>query len=142
MINFENGKIPINDTNLNTMQADLQKEIRGTVIYENVEGTTEDITLLETSLNFKKIEIFYKYSNVVSSVMVESPNGKKASLNLGFTISQYNVARFQYKVILINEASITTEQSGYIAISQDKSIDANVSDNKIVITKVIGYKEV
>lgn len=144
MVNFENGVTPINDTNLNKMQTALQKaitDLKGTVLYEDSTGTTSDITLSETAANFKKLEVQYNYSGICSSNTIENPNGKKMSLSVGFSVMQYNVARYQYKVVLINESSITTQQSGYIAISQDKTIDANVSDNNIAITKVIGYKE-
>ena len=145
MVNFENGVTPINDTNLNKMQTDLQKaitDLKGTVLYEDSIGTTGDITLSESAANFKKLEVQYSYNNLYCSTgIIENPNGKKMSLSVGFSVTQYKVARYQYKVIAINETSITTDTAGYISCSEANATDVSSTENKIYITKVIGYKE-
>ena len=100
MVNFENGVTPINDTNLNKMQADLQ----GTVLYENSAGSIEEITLNDSVAKYDRVKIFYYYDNIYGSTEVDNPNEKTVSLNVMFSIPIYNLARAQYKNIKINES--------------------------------------
>ena len=119
----------------------LKDKIKGTVLYEDSTGTTSDITLSETAANFKKLEVQYNYSGICSSNTIENPNGKKMSLSVGFSVIQYNVARYQYRVISISETSITTDTAGYLSCSEAGTSGVSSTENKIYITKVIGYKE-
>jgi hypothetical protein len=62
--NWINGETPINATNLNNIENGIKvnanniENLKGYILYENVEGSKETITLNETSSNFKYIEIY------------------------------------------------------------------------------------
>ena len=137
MVNFENGVTPINDTNLNKMQADLQ----GTVLYENSAGSIEEITLNDSVAKYDRVKIFYYYDNIYGSTEVDNPNEKTVSLNVMFSIPIYNLARAQYKNIKINGNQITNVGYGYLSINTSGNSGVSIEENKIYITKVIGYKE-
>ena len=117
-----------------------EAKITSTVLYENSTGETGDITLSETAANFKKLEVQYNYNGICSSNTIENPNGKKMSLSVGFSVTQYNVARYQYRVISISETNITTDTAGYLSCSETGISGVSSTENKIYITKVVGYK--
>ncbi len=138
MVNFENGKTPINDSNLNKMQTDFMGEL----LYSNPSKAIEDAILLKSTAEYKKLLINYEYSGISSSVIVTNPDGKKVSLGIGFSITLYNLARYQYKVIAIDKTKITTSSSGYLSISEAGITGVSSTENSIAITEVFGYKEV
>lgn len=111
----------------------------GTTLYSNATGTIEAITLPETSANFNKFEITYRYNNIYATTVINNPNGKEVSLNLGFSINE-TIARHQFKTVVINGTSIKTGSAGYIAVSNNGTSDASSRENAIYITKIVGYK--
>lgn len=110
------------------------------ILYNNSSGTTGTVTLSETSANFTYLEIFFKYGSLFGSTKIYSPNGKQASMEVNFSVSQYNVARTQYKTVNISGTSITNNQYGYLSASTTNTIGVSISENKIYITTVVGYK--
>ena len=58
-----------------------------------------------------------------------------------FSIPIYNLARAEYKNIKISGNQITNEGYGYLSINTSGTSGVSIEENKIYITKVIGYKE-
>lgn len=76
--NLPDKTTPLSAENLKLMQDYAEEDIEGSVLYENEVGTTENITLNESSENFKYLEIFFFDShNLCNSVKVYKPNEKK-----------------------------------------------------------------
>ena len=79
-IDFKNGSQPaINDTNLNLMQENIEKEFgykSGVVLYENENGTQNDITLSQSVVDFDCIEIIFKRASGYFSGRYRNANGK------------------------------------------------------------------
>lgn len=64
------GNTPLTPENLNKMQEDLMKEIKGTVIYENEEGKATSFSLNQTLDDAERIRVHYigKHSEVVKQL--------------------------------------------------------------------------
>lgn len=135
MVNFENGKIPINDTNLNKMQTDLQEEIeitKGTVLYEDETGTLGNVTLNDDATNYKYIEVFGYRSNRNLYTKVRT-NKPYFDLN---HIRYFNNAFYIYaKEYSINGSMLNVEHSKFTYT--DSAIQ---EETETYITKVVGYK--
>lgn len=115
--------------------------IEGTVLYENSVGSIEEITLNDSVAKYDRVKIFYHYNNIYGSTEVDNPNEKTVSLNVMFSIPIYNLARAEYKNIKISGNQITNEGYGYLSINTSGTSGVSIEENKIYITKVIGYKE-
>ena len=138
------GNTPLSSENLNKIQADLQQaitDLKGTVLYENSVGSIEEITLNDSVAKYDRVKIFYHYNNIYGSTEVDNPNEKTVSLNVMFSIPIYNLARAEYKNIKISGNQITNEGYGYLSINTSGTSGVSIEENKIYITKVIGYKE-
>lgn len=141
MVNFENGVTPINDTNLNKAQTDLQEQIdtlNYVELYYNASGTTGNITLSETSENFNMLEIFYSKGNAHQSVKVYKPNGKTVSLILGY-INNNNDAQIQVPRASISQNTIVRVDTNGLINFYNSSLQVYVS-NETNIYAVIGYR--
>ena len=121
------------------MSEPLILKLKGTVLYENKSGETEDITLSESLSNYKCIEIFYQVGSVKKSEKVEVILNDYANLSLTDYIDPYmwfhtktmQMAETQLKVIRYKEYRFkdSTDWSPY-----GSEVDS------ILITKVVGYK--
>lgn len=121
----------------------LTNQYSETVLYDNAAGTTGTVTLSETSANFDYIEVFYKdEGSNFSSVKAHSPNGKKVSLQT--MKCAIGSIQFYVKLASISGTSITPDANGgYTQIfTNGASAGYNNSANYILITRVVGYKEV
>ncbi len=109
----------------------------GEVLFENGNGESGNITLSETSSNFRQMEIFYKSSdNTWSSVKLDYPNGKRAYLSAGWSSA---TLYHKSKIISIDGNKITNQSFNTSAIANNKS-PTTTSDNLILITKVVGHR--
>lgn len=109
---------------------------------ENEEGTVEDITLNDTVANYKKIEIEYRYENLWNISAVYNPNGKKLTLSLDFKIDlNYKSVRHIFKNVRVLDNTIKIAETGFSEITLDSTVGADLTENNIAITRVIGYKK-
>lgn len=114
--------------------------INGTVLYDNEEGTTGNITLSETSANFRYLEIFYGKASTNTSVKIFNPNGKLASLNLLYKAGT-NTIQNTYKEITVSGANISVTNSGFINVTTGtNAVNSSMDDPSIIIYRIIGYK--
>lgn len=109
-----------------------------TSLYENSSGSNGTITLSQTSANFVYMDIFYNKGNYWHSVRIWSPNGRTASLIVGYKISDGD-AQLQLPLISISGTSITRTSSGGVNFGNGPYINC-FTGNEVKIYKVIGWK--
>lgn len=140
--NLPDKTTPLSAENLKLMQDYAEEDIEGSVLYENEVGTTENITLNESSENFKYLEIFFFDShNLCNSVKVYKPNEKKINLHT-FNVYSGSGTAFAYsRVVTIFGTSINNvsgDDNGHWA-SWNNSINAT---NDIKIYRVMGHEKI
>lgn len=139
-IDFKNGSQPaINDTNLNLMQKNIEKEFgykSGVVLYENENGTQNDITLSQSVADFDCIEIIFKRDNGYFSGRYRNANGKTVVATSSFfdTNSFYMYS----SQLAINEDKIEYKKHGLCYVSNNAISVGN--DDNVKIVQVLGYK--
>ena len=107
------------------------------VLYDNETGSSETITLSETSANFKYLEIFCKSAdNTYTSVKVYKPNGKRATVVSGWFGS---AAYFKLSVLTIsgNTIALTKNSSEITGSNRCNTVEYA---NAMYITRVVGYR--
>ena len=138
MVNFENGVVPINDTNLNKLQTDLM----GVILYEDETGITgtSSATLNQAITDFKRAKIVYDACN---NNGVKFTYGNIKEIDLTGNLSDFQVSEVLSTQSVYATFSISENQ---LAISRNRKLDNNAAGpedgNYIYIRKVIGYKEV
>lgn len=139
-IDFKNGSQPaINDTNLNLMQKNIEKEFgykSGVVLYENENGTQNDITLSQSVADFDCIEIIFKRDSGYFSGRYRNANGKTVVATSSFfdTNSFYMYS----SQLAINEDKIEYKKHGLCYVSNNATSVGN--DDNVKIVQVLGYK--
>nr|DAL21447.1 MAG TPA_asm: hypothetical protein [Caudoviricetes sp.] len=139
-IDFKNGSQPaINDTNLNLMQKNIEKEFgykSGVVLYENENGTQNDITLSQSVADFDCIEIIFKRDTGYFSGRYRNANGKTVVATSSFfdTNSFYMYS----SQLAINEDKIEYKKHGLCYVSNNATSAGN--DDNVKIVQVLGYK--
>ena len=142
-INFVNNSEPyLSAENLNQLQTNIENAINGFVLYENESGTTENITLNETSSNYNAIEIMYGCDGYYFSTgKIFSPNGKKIGLQTPSVSETVDERIFIYTSNWqINEGNINFIKASNKYMNPDNSIASFGTTSYIRIFKVIGYK--
>ena len=120
----------------------LNEKINGTVLYENNNGSRDEITLNDSVENYGIIKIFYSNRTDYSSIEMYDANNKEICLTLSFSIEGLNIARTIYRNIKITKTQLKTTTQGYLSMTTTGGIDSNISAaaNDIYIHKIIGYK--
>lgn len=139
-IDFKNGSQPaINDTNLNLMQKNIEKEFgykSGVVLYENENGTQNDITLSQSVADFDCIEIIFKRDTGYFSGRYRNANGKTVvATSSSFDTNSFYMYSSQ---LAINEDKIEYKKHGLCYVSNNATSVGN--DDNVKIVQVLGYK--
>ena len=128
-------------TNIEIPESDYIKPV---VLYNNIEGSNEDIILNDSAANYEYIEIYYK-DNVNSDHGCEkfyNINGKECVLDLvktWFGSDSQMHCEIRSTCINVNNTSITPVEQGFLAIN-NTTISSHSDVNRIYITRVVGYK--
>lgn len=142
-LQFENGKTPINDTNLNSMQnsieTDIQEKSNGIVLYEDEIGSTGSITLTDMIENYKEIEIQsyvgYSGGNVYSNTgKIPVSSAGRIHLNNFFINASLNLDAYNKRISISGNS---------INVASDRFFSTGGGANNgtyTYITKVIAYK--
>lgn len=117
----------------------LNDKINGTVLYENINGSRDEITLNDSVENYSIIKIFYSNKTDYSSTEMYDANNKEICLMLSFSIEGLNIARTIYRNIKITKTQLKTTTQGYLSMITTGGVDSNISANDIYIHKIIGY---
>lgn len=111
--------------------------LSGVVLCTNTQQTA-NVNLSDNASNYSFIEIYFKDNDgVVSSVKVDSPNGKTAFLSIQYPY-QNGVTYIKSCQVTISGTSITPINYSSMTIRSGQS-PTIANDNYIYITKVIGY---
>lgn len=114
-------------------------QMKPTNLYNNTSGTTGNITLSQTSANFAYLEIFFGKGEIgMSSVKVQSPNGKKVCLSQGQFVPNGSVFQNVSKMGTISGTSITFSKTGYGNVYPGGYETG--TENQIYVYRVDGWK--
>lgn len=107
-------------------------------LFENLEGTSDSITLSDSKDNYTYLELFYNGNNgSASSVKMDAQNENKVNL---FTANYYNSTLYiQNETIQVEGNTITRGTKVETALKNNTAV--SIYSASIFITKVIGYKE-
>ena len=127
------------DSKLDTYSCNF---INGTVLYENTNGTNGNITLSETSANFRYLEVFYQISGWgTKSTRIESGKGIQLEIMSFDTGDWSNVGYIQnIKVLNVLGVNLSNHIHRRIFFYSNYTKPLEDDKNDIYITKVIGYK--
>lgn len=109
------------------------------VLYQNDNGSTGDITLLDTADNYFKIDIIVwtPYNLDWQVFTVYDPNGKTTNLDFVEGISDSIGYYMMYRRIYIYNNKITTYNNTYGIWGTN---GVSLKENRLRIVRVIGYK--
>ena len=114
-------------------------QCKPTNLYNNTSGTNGNVTLSQTSANFAYLEIFFGKGEIgMSSVKVQSPNGKKVCLSQGQFVPNGSVFQNISKMGTISGTNITFSKAGYGNVYSG-GIEAG-AENQIYVYRIDGYK--
>lgn len=144
---IDSGNLKKMEENTQTAITELEKELTAKVLFENLSGTTDKVTLSETAANFNYLEIFYKrystageYGMAHKSVKINNPNGKYVVLNMNYPGG--DILQVYGELIEINGTSIN-RYSGNLMFGINITagqIPQHEKTTNFLIEKVIGYK--
>lgn len=142
MVNFENGVTPMNDANLNKMQTDLEKQIKGTILYQDTIGTNESVTFNGTIDEGDYIEILYCRRKVSDGTSIIKTTGKLPFTNGMMTNLDINYFSFPENQQSISK-SVTINGDGITVNGENTwgNVIGFEVTNTIYILKVKKYKE-
>lgn len=144
---IDSGNLKKMEENTQTAITELEKELTAKVLFENLSGTTDKVTLSETAANFNYLEIFYKrystageYGMAHKSVKINNPNGKYVVLDMNYPGG--DILQISAEEVQINGTKIT-RYSDYLMLGVNITSGEIVQHEKtthFLIEKVIGYK--
>lgn len=143
-INFKNlpdTSTPINAENLNQIQNNMENAVNGYVLYDNTDGSNENITLSDSVANYEYIEIYYSTTGNIRGgyTKIYQPNNINCDLSIIEQAgAQTDITRTRY-YINNNIISLNVEYAGYVHIS-GTSISSTLGTNYLKITRVVGYR--
>ena len=110
-------------------------EMKGTVLYENEEGTTGNVQLSDTTEKYEYLEVFWNLNDTVyGSNKIEKPNKKVFQITTNTNPS--NLTRAWSQGNTINGKIIERGECVFQDIGGNRK-----TANFMKITKVIGYKD-
>lgn len=109
-------------------------KIKGRTLYENEEGTNENVQLNDTTEKYAYLEVFWNLNNsVYGSNKIEKPNGKVFQITTNTNPS--NLTRVWSQGNTIDSNIITRGECIFQDIGGSRG-----TANFMKITKVVGYK--
>ena len=112
-------------------------ELKGTVLYNNPNGSSDNITLSDSASNYSCIEIFYEGAYNYNSARIFNPNGKSAYLFAGWF---NNNSSGNIKIANVNISGTSITKINYTALNYSSQNAYATEENAILIRKVVGYK--
>lgn len=129
------GGTDLNETTFNGLQDNIEEAVYGIILYENEDGTNQNVTF-EKELQYepKKIKFYYKDEDgTFGFAEMYEPLGKPIDLHIIRINKNYN-SRIKYSRAILTTTGITINDYGR---SDNGTLSAT---NDIYITKIIVYK--
>ncbi len=110
-------------------------------LYSNNSGTSGTVALSDSSANYDKLVVYYfNDDSHCFSVEIASANGKTTNLITNRVLNSNSTLYVKASQVSISGSTITFDGNyGYVRITSS-SVNISVSDQKIKIYKVVGYK--
>lgn len=172
-ITFENlpsTNTPLNASNLNTLQDNVEIAINATIsntygtsqtegysqeyinsrrttLYENDtwSGNQGNITLSDSTANYDYLEVFYATRSLggegYKSVKIANPNGKTIDSDMVIRKADDNVMYYLSTLYNVSGTSLTLKATGVSYVYNNSANNVNTSTNYIYVKKVVGIKE-
>lgn len=119
-------------------------QLKETVLYNNTTGTTGNITLSQSSANFKYLEFFYykqfDSKNMYASTKVYSPNGKYVGLSISGYWSNVTTVQTLTKCVYITGTSVNVQTANCAYGNMTNEGSYAGLENSVYITRIVGYK--
>lgn len=115
--------------------------LSGKILYENEEGTNEDITLSGNVSEYDFLEIYFKKENYSNSCKIDNPNKKYANLMLQYPTGATSNSLQSIGLVVYLEGTSLTRWSKqlYYNVTSTASTIKTGTETTLVITKVVGY---
>lgn len=126
---------PINANNLNNNFSEL-KEYE---LYQDSTGNANEITLSDSSANYKYLEIYAVSDNYQHSVRVYSPNGTNFAIDMQYSTDN-NIINIFTSSFTISTNKITVSTVANKFINASNSVASYGSTPYIKIIRVVGYR--
>lgn len=107
-------------------------------LYDNAQGSTEEITLNDNIKNYTYLQIFFKGNNVSSDNTIALTSHNKINLFTGNYYEGDGKVYIQAETITLSENKIIRSFQSQVTLSSEQPI--YVYGTQIYIFKVIGYK--
>lgn len=133
---------PINASNLNQVQTNVENAISGTILYNNANGSNGTIQLSDSVSNYTYLEIYAKpnVANYVPIVTKALITGTTNYIYISFaTVDSSAVIYQKARVVEATGTSISTYGARYGQFYYNGASSFSAS-NDVYITRVIGYK--
>ena len=118
----------------------ISNNIDFTTLYDYPAGTSSTVNLSDSAANYTRLLIQYCWKddqNSISSVDIEDPNNKIASLLFVHALSGYSASYLAFAEVSISGTSITFSRNGQVSLNNGNN-PSTASGNSIRITKVVG----
>ena len=119
----------------------LNDKLTPTVLYYDVNGTNNNISLSDAVSNYTYIEIYAMRGDITTSVKIDSANNKHTALQVPLAYKSGDNEHFYIFSVRLNltENLINFVDSHAIHF-MDNSIVSIGTDNSLLVYKVLGYK--
>lgn len=127
-------------TNAPSIRA-IKEMIGGTILYENVDGTREEVPLSQSSENFKRLKIIAIELNNNRQVVAEVDLDVSNRFSLNLNVAASNVIYWSFSHYTISETSMTVTTVGYTERNLNTgAMNSSLGNNQFKVVKVIGFK--
>lgn len=150
-INFENlpsTSTPISAENLNQVQANIEKALIGTILYEDETGTTGDVSLSNNIINYSSFKVYGYYIHQ-GNTTIKTKFSKEFEVNSISDIIDFSGVVYSgesYTYFITENASVTgstitrgSKWKSAFGVKEDSG-SWREKGEYVYITKVIGYE--
>lgn len=136
--NLPNTTTPVNASNLNSLQTNVENAINGTVLYNNTNGSNTTIQLSDSLANYYCIDILFGAEDVYNCIRIHDPNEKTIQLIVDVLFGSSNYIKNSKWIC--SGTSITFSAGNIYSITNEGLGGWSSNATQVYIYKVIGYK--
>lgn len=127
-------------TNAPSVRA-VEDKLAGTVLYNNNDGSNENITLNDSVSNYSKLIIEYKSNNgIYNSVEISDPNLKRVQLMVECEGMDTYFVLVSANVEIIDNLITWKKHNCAVLSTNNIKVQTDISYYNLKIAKVVGYK--
>lgn len=141
--NLPDTSTPLNAENLNQMQSSILELLKGTVLYENEQGTTDTLTLNDNRSNYKRLVFYGKNTGEASAPVNGTKLGEFLSSTNEVTLNifrQRNPNLYMYLSDWEFNGNTLNCYANFRSYFNSTSYVGRDTASSVAITKIVGYK--